>query len=64
MNRKEDPRKSLNMKLNENAQGEGLIPRREYQARTEMYCRRKGEHGRKLKREHKRQSYSRHFINR
>ena len=40
MNRKEDPRKALNMKLNENAQGEGLIPRREHQVRTEMSCRR------------------------
>jgi len=41
MNRKEDPRKALNMRLNENAQSEGLIPRREHQVRTEMYCRRK-----------------------
>jgi hypothetical protein len=34
MNR--NPRKALNMKLNENAQGDGLIPRREHHVRKDI----------------------------
>ena len=59
----EDPRKALNMKLNENAQGDGLIPRREHHVRKDI-IQKEGITCEEAREGKSRQRYPRGFIDR